>query len=79
MKLIVIGYDRTPNTTTGRVEERVAAVGKGFVSLEGHELRVEAIYETLDEYKRPIIRIHCVDGTEVVMADRNIYKEYKFE
>ena len=79
MKIITIGYDRTPNTTTGRVEERLASVGKGFVTLEGEEKKVDAIHESVDQYNRPIIRIVCTDGYEITMADRGIYKEFKFE
>jgi len=79
MPIVTIGYDRTPNTTTGRMEERLATVGRGFVTLEGDDKRVEAIHESLDKYDRPIIRIVCTDGYEITMPDRNIYKEYKFE
>ena len=79
MKIVTIGYDRTPNTTTGRVEERLASVGMGFVTLEGAEKSVDAIHESLDKYDRPIIRIVCTDGFEIIFPDKNIYKEYKLE
>lgn len=79
MTIVTIGYDRTPNTTTGRVLERMATVGKGFTTLEQEEKKVEAIHESVDQYNRPIIRIVCTDGLEITMPDRGIYKEFKFE
>ena len=79
MKLLAVGYDRAPNTMTGYVIEKRAVVGKGFTTIDGDEKHVESLHEVKDQYDRPIIRIMCTDGYEITFADKNIYKEYKFE
>ena len=79
MSLTAIGYDRAPNTSTGLIVEKRAVVGKGFVTIEQNEKKLESLFETKDQYNRPIIRMVFADGYEITIPDKNIYKEYKFE
>ncbi|KKL21925.1 hypothetical protein LCGC14_2440570 [marine sediment metagenome] len=74
-----IVHDRVPNTSTGMMLGRAVVVGRGITCEDGEGRIVKVITEEKDTHDRPIIIITCTDGYQIVIPDKNIYKEYEFK
>lgn len=60
------------------VNAKEAVVGRGIVCADGKGRTIESIVETVTR-ERDTITITCTDGYQIIMPDRNMDKELKFE
>ncbi len=71
-------YDKCHNTQTGFVHAKEAVVGRGISCADGVGRVIEGINESVTR-GRDTLTITCTDGYQIIMPDRNIDKELKFE